>query len=74
MIQKVLENIAEEFVDEFVKKWDDAETQKKIKERFLDPVINYVMDKMYPYFLVCATVVFLLLSLLIMIFYILLRR
>ena len=48
--------------------------RKKVQERFLDPFICYLIDKIYPYFLVSSTVVFILLFLMIMILFLLLRK
>lgn len=70
MLKKLVRDVVEEFIED----WDDEETKKKVQIRVLDPAINYIMDRIYPYLLVSATVVFLLISLSVMILFVLIRR
>jgi hypothetical protein len=70
MIRRFLEETFEDLIDECQRDGN----QEKIKERVLDPLICYLMDKMYPYLLVSITVVVLLIALSIMILFLLLRR
>lgn len=70
----MFKNLFKELVEELIEDWDDEENRKKIQERFLDPIICYLIDKMYPYFLVSSTVVFILLFLMIMILFLILRK
>ena len=59
----MFKRLVKEFAEELMEDWDDEKTRKKIQERVLDPIICYLIDKMYPYFLVSSTVVFILLFL-----------
>lgn len=70
----MFKRLVKEFAEELMEDWDDEKTRKKIQERFLDPIICYLIDKMYPYFLVSSTVVFILVFLMIMILFLLLRK
>jgi hypothetical protein len=70
----MFKRLVKDLVEEFLEDWEDVETKRKVQERFFDPVINYLMDRMYPYLLVSATVVFLLTALSIMILFLLVRR
>lgn len=70
MFKKIIKELSEELLED----WDNEETKKHIQERFLDPVISYLIDKMYPYFLVSSTVVFILVFLMVMILFLLLKK
>lgn len=70
----MFKRIVKEFAEELMEDWDDEKTRKKIQERVLDPIICYLIDKMYPYFLVSSTVVFILLFLMIMILFLIIRK
>lgn len=70
----MFKRIIKELADELLEDWDNEESKKKIQERFLDPIICYLIDKMYPYFIVSSTVVFILLFLMFMILFLLLRK
>ena len=56
----MFKRLVKELVEELLEDWEDEESRKKIQERFLDPIICYSIDKMYPYFMVSSTVVFIL--------------
>ena len=70
----MFKKIIKELADELIEDWDDEKTRKKVQERFLDPIICYLIDKTYPYFLVSSTVVFIMVFLMIMILFLLLRK
>jgi len=70
MFKRLVKELAEELIEDC----DNEESMKKIKERFLDPIICYLIDKMYPYFIVSSIVVFILFFLIVMILFLLLRR
>ncbi len=70
MFKKIIKELSEELLED----WDNEETKKHIQERFLDPVISYLIDKMYPYFLVSSTIIFILVFLMVMILFLLLRK
>jgi hypothetical protein len=70
----MFKRLVKEFAEELMEDWDDEKTRKKIQERVLDPIICYLIDKMYPYFLVSSTVVFILLFLMVMILFLVLRK
>lgn len=70
----MFKRIVKEFAEELMEDWDDEKTRKKIQERVLDPIICYLIDKMYPYFFVSSTVVFILLFLMIMILFLIIRK
>ena len=70
MFKKLVKELAEELIQD----WDNEESKKKIQERFLDPIVCYLIDKMYPYFLVSSTVVFILVFLMVMILFLMLRK
>jgi small-conductance mechanosensitive channel len=65
--------LLKDILEEAFSEWDNEETKKQLKERLFDPVIHYLMDKMYPYLIMSVTVVFLLISLLIMILFLIMR-
>ena len=65
MIKKILKEI----LDEIMEDWDDGENKKKIQERVLDPMICYIMDKLYPYFIISTLIVFILVLLSVLILY-----
>jgi hypothetical protein len=69
MLKKILNELTEEFLD----CWDD-ESKKKVQERVLDPVIYYVIDKMYPYFLISSSIIFIMILLMIMILFLLMKK
>lgn len=70
MFKRIVKELAEELFED----WDNEESRKKVQERFLDPIVCYLIDKMYPYFLVSSTVVFILVFLMVMILFLLLRK
>ena len=70
MFTRLVKEAFEDLLEEF----DNEETQKNVKERVLDPLIHYVMDKMYPYMLVTGTIAALLMIMLITILYVMLFR
>ena len=70
MIKDIVNNIIEELLDE----WNDKEFKTKIHDRFIDPIIFYLIDRMYPYFMLTSIIIFILLFLLIMILYLLLTK
>lgn len=70
MFTRLVKEAFEDLLEEF----DNEETQKSVKERVLDPLIHYVIDKMYPYMLVTGTIALLLMIMLIMILYVMLFR
>ena len=72
----MIKKIVKEILDEIMEDWDDEENKKKVQERFLDPMICYIMDKLYPYFIISTVIVFILvfLSVLILYFMIHLRK
>ena len=70
----MLNKILKEITDGLLENWEDEESRKKVQERFLDPIIFYVIDKMYPYFLISSTIVFIMIFLMVMILFLLLRR
>ena len=70
----MFKRIIKELADELLEDWDNEESKKKIQERFLDPIICYLIDKMYPYFMVSSTVVFILVFLMVMILFLLFRK
>jgi len=70
MFKRIIKELAEELLED----WDNEESRKKVQERFLDPIVCYLIDKMYPYFLVSSTVVFILVFLMVMILFLMLRK
>ena len=70
----MIKKIFQELSDELLENWEDNESRKKVQERFLDPIIFYVIEKMYPYFLISSTVVFIMIFLMTMILFQLLRK
>ena len=70
----MFKRLVKEFAEELMEDWDDEKNRKKIQERILDPIICYLIDKMYPYFLVSSTVVFILLFLMVMILFLILKK
>lgn len=59
MIKTLLKQIVEECICDIQK--------NETKERLLNPIINYILDKIYPYLLFGFVIVLLLISLLIVI-------
>ena len=70
----MFKKIINELADEMLENWEDNESRKKVQERFLDPIIFYVLEKMYPYFLISSTVIFIMIFLMVMILFLLLRK
>jgi hypothetical protein len=70
MFKRIIKELAEELIED----WDNEESRNKAQERFLDPIVCYLIDKMYPYFIVSSTVVFILVFLMVMILFLLLRK
>jgi hypothetical protein len=70
----LVSGLLKDLMEELVEVWDQEDTQAKVRERVLDPLIVYVTDKMYPYVMVTVTVGVLLLLLLGMILFLLLTR
>lgn len=65
----MIKKLIKEILDEIMEDWDDEENKKKIQERFLDPMICYIMDKLYPYFIISTVIVFILVFLSVLILY-----
>jgi len=65
----MIKKIVKEILDEIMEDWDDEENKKKVQERFLDPMICYIMDKLYPYFIISTVIVFILVFLSVLILY-----
>lgn len=65
----MIKKLVKEILDEIMEDWDDEENKKKIQERFLDPMICYIMDKLYPYFIISTVIVFILVFLSVLILY-----
>jgi membrane-bound ClpP family serine protease len=55
MFSKITDNLVDNCISEFKK--DD--TQEKLKTHILDPIICYILDKLYPYIL-CTSIIFIL--------------
>lgn len=70
MIKKIINELIENFIGEF----DNDNCKKKIQERVLDPIVCYLIDKMYPYFIICTIIVFILVFLLTLILFLILKR
>ena len=70
MFKKIINELTEELIED----WDNEESRKKFQERFLDPIVWYLMDKMYPYFIVSSSIVFIMLFLMVMILFFLLKK
>ena len=43
----MLKRIIKELIEEIVNDCDNEESRKKVQERFLDPLICYLIDKIY---------------------------
>ena len=65
----MIKKLVKEILDEIMEDWDNEENKKKVQERFLDPMICYIMDKLYPYFIISTVIVFILVFLSILILY-----
>ena len=65
----MIKKLVKEILDEIMEDWDDEENKKKVQERFLDPMICYIMDKLYPYFIISTVIVFILVFLSVLILY-----
>ena len=70
MFKKVLD----EFTDELLEYWEETKSNKKVQERILDPMIFYIIDRMYPYFIISSSIVFIMIFLMTMILFMLLKR
>ena len=65
--------IIKELLTDFVNDCNNGEYDN-IKELISDPIINYLMDKMYPYLFVSVTILILLILLLFIILFIVLKK
>ncbi len=65
--------IIKEFFIEFINDCNKGEYDN-IKELLGDPIINYLMDKMYPYLFISITILILLILLLFAILFIILKK
>ena len=65
----MIKKLVKEILDEIMEDWENEENKKKVQERFLDPMICYIMDKLYPYFIISTVIVFILVFLSILILY-----
>lgn len=62
-MKEFLHDILKEICNECYKK----ENKQLIEERFFEPFINYIIDKLYPYFVMTIFIIFLFLFLVVLI-------
>ena len=70
----VFQNLTIEIVDKFIYEFKKNENQNKIKIYIIDPIIYYILDRLYPYIIVTASIFTLILVLTIMILVIILKK
>jgi len=70
MIGKLTSDIVEKLVVEFKKEHN----RKKLQDNVIDPLVCYMLDRIYPYIFVTAIIFVLLLLIVVMILVILLRK
>jgi hypothetical protein len=70
----VLQKITIEIVDKFIYEFKKNENQNKIKIYIIDPIIYYILDRLYPYIFITAIIFILILALIIMILVIILKK
>lgn len=70
MIGKFTTDVLEKFVVEINKE----ENRKKIETNFVDPLVCYILDKIYPYIFATGVVFVLLLILATLILYLLIKK
>lgn len=70
----MLKNIINNIIDELLEEWNDDTFKKKINEQLLDPILFYLVDRLYPYFIITSVAIIVLLLLLIMILYLLITK
>jgi len=59
-----LKNICSEIVEKCVEEFKDEQNFNKIKKEMLDPCVNYILNKIYPYVL-ATCIIFVLIFLMI---------
>ena len=52
----MLEKLTDQLVDQFVAQVKKDENVQKIQAHFVDPIIRYVLDKLWPYLAGCAVI------------------
>lgn len=70
----MIKNIVSQIIEELIDEWDNIENKKKIQETLLDPMICYMTDKMYPYFLISSIIIIILFFLLSLILFNILKK
>jgi len=66
-----INNIISQLFDYGIIQFEKVENQEKLKLKILDPIIEYIGKKLYPYVLMTGFVIFLMIFILVFIIYIL---
>lgn len=61
-------------VEEFIKTMKDPITQDKIKVNVVDPITQYVLDKVYPYFVITSIIFILTFLIALLILFLMLKK
>ena len=64
----MINKISNDFIDILIKYFSNEENNKKIRSTIIDPMIIYIFDKFYPYFLICGFIFILIFLLVLSIF------
>lgn len=70
----VLTKLATETIDELIKFFQRKDNQEKIKTFIVDPMIYYILDRLYPYIFVTATIFILIFVMTIMTLFVIIRK
>jgi uncharacterized membrane protein len=70
----VLQKLTIEIVDKFIYEFKKNENQNKLKIYVIDPIIYYILDRLYPYIFITSIIFILILILIIMILVIILKK
>lgn len=70
----VLGKITNEIINKLIIELKKKETKLKLQNEIIDPIIFYIIDKLYPYIFITSTIFILTFILAIIIFILLLRK
>lgn len=49
-------DLTKQLIDQFVLQVRKAENRQKLHEHFVDPIIRYILEKLWPYLVGCAVI------------------
>lgn len=69
-----MQSIYKNVINYFMKELKKEETQSFLKENFIEPATNYILEKIYPFIILSITIIFLIIIMIFSILYLILTK